>query len=589
MTARSRLVLRHLRPYGGRVAVGIALVTITSLVELAKPWPLKIAVDNVLGDRPLPLLGYPERLGPEGLLAIAVFGLVGLHVLLGVLSLLGNRLTIDVGQRMVQALRGELFDHLEKLSTRFHDRRSAGELVYRLAADTMALQTLAMNAVFPTLSALLFLAGMAIVMLQMNVGLTLLALAVTPVVGLAVRVLGRRLSEVAAEARERESELYAAAERSMTAIRVTRAFSAEAAEAKRFRGASAASLARHLELYTTQTAYGIAVSILGAVGAAAVLWIGTRLVMRGSLTVGDLLVFTSYLASLYAPIQTLSHTFGLVQEARSGLGRVFSVLEIDPEVRDGARGLDPAAVRGAIELRNVEFAYEPGLPVLQDFSLEIAPGEKLALVGASGSGKTTTALLCLRFFDPSAGTILLDGEGVRAYRLDALRSAFGVVLQPPLLFPGTLRENLVYGRAEAGEAEIAAAIETAQLGDLIARLPEGLETVVGWTTLSAGERQRVTVARALVRRAPILLLDEPTASLDVDTEARLLAALEAHRRGRTCLLITHSRATLEWADRIAVLQDGRIAAVGRLDELRAQGGLAATLLAEPSPAGRSLT
>lgn len=563
-------VRRRLRPHRTRILAGVALVTASSLAELAKPWPLKVVVDQVLGGEPLPAVGFPDRIGPDALLLACVAGLVGLYVLLGGLRLASNRLTIDVGQRMVHHLRRDLFARLERLSMRFHDRRSTGDLVYRLAADTMALQTLAMNAVFPTLAAVLFLVGMVAVMLRMNVALTLLAVAVTPFIAAAVRLLGRRIERVATDARNRESELYSAAETSMSAVAVTQAFRAEELEEARFARASATALARHLELYTTQTAYALVVSVLGATGTAAVVWYGAQLVRDGTLTIGDLLVFTAYLASFYAPISTLSHTFGLVQESRAGLARVFEVLDDRNVVTGGDGELERGDLRGAIAVEGVDFAYEPGRPVLQGVSLEVRAGEKLALVGPSGSGKTTLALLLLRFLDPDRGFVRLDGRDVRELGLAGLRSAFGVVLQPPLILPGTVRDNVAYGRPDASDEEVEAALRIAQLADVVDALPAGIETTLDTSgaRLSQGERQRLTIARALLCDAPVWLFDEPTASLDAVTEARVLRALENAREGRTCVLIAHGPAALAWADRIAVMRDGRIVALGTADELR---------------------
>lgn len=569
MTPLFSRVFRRLRPHLGRTAGGVVLVLATSLAELAKPWPLKLIVDQVLGGEPLPAIGFPDQISSDALLAACAVGLVGLFFVVGALSLASDRLTIDVGQRMVGELRRDLFGHLERLSIRRHDRRSTGDLVYRLAADTMALQTLAMNAVFPTLSAVLFLLGMVGVMLSMNVQLTLLALAVTPFIALSVRMLGRRIETRAATAKAREADLYAVAETSLSAIRLTKAFRAEAVEERRIDGASREALDRHLSLYTTQSGYSLVVSVLGAVGTAVVLWFGARLVLAGALTVGDLLVFAAYLASFYAPISTLSDTFGLAQEARAGLTRVFELLDLPREADEGTRERKPGDTPGAISVEGVEYAYEPGRPVLQGVSLEVRLGEKLALVGPSGSGKTTLAMLMLRFLEPDAGFLRLDGTELRELPLRSLRGAFSTVLQPPLVLPGTVAENVAYGRPDATRDEIEEAVRVAQLEDVVLALPHGLDTPleVAGARLSQGERQRLTVARAVLAGGPIWLLDEPTASLDAVTEARLLGALEQARGERTCILIAHGTAALAWADRIAVLREGRIVAIGTAEEL----------------------
>lgn len=576
MTSLSRRVLRRVRSHAGRVSGGLALVLATSLVELAKPWPLKIIVDQVLGGAPLDEIGFPEAVTPDTLLVVCVVGLVLLYASVGLLSLAADRLTIDVGQRMVGELRRDLFARLQRLSIPQHDRRATGDLVYRVAADTMAIQTLAMNAVFPSLSALLFLVGMVVVMLGMNVSLTLLALAVLPFLVLALRILGRRIETTASAAKAREAELYATTEASLSAIRLTRAFRGEEREERRVDEASRTTLARHLSLYTTQNAYAVVVTVLGAVGTAAVLWLGARQVQAGVLTVGDLLVFTAYLASFHAPVSTLSHAFGLVQEARAGLTRVFELLDLPPEGPEGEGTLDPSEVEGAVSIEAVEFGYEPGRPVLHGVSLDVRPGERLAIVGPSGSGKTTLALLLLRFIDPTAGFVRVDGTDTRSVSLASLRSCLAPVLQPPLILPASVAENVAYGRPDATRGEIEEAIEVAQLDDVLARMPDGIDTPleIGGAGLSQGERQRLNVARAIATNAPIWLFDEPTGSLDSVTESRLLGALERARKGRTCIVIGHGPAVLAWADRIAVLREGRLVAIGTAEELQGRADVA---------------
>jgi len=564
----------YLRPFRGRLAMALALVFALSAAEILKPWPLKVVVDSALGGAPLPALGFPERIDAAEIIALAALGLVALYLLTGALSVASNYVTIDVGQRMVEEFRADLYQHLQRLSLAFHGRRTPGDLIFRLTADTFAIQTLAMNGFFPTVSALVMLVGMLVVMARLNGTLTLVALGICPLLVVAIRLLGARISRDATSAREKESELYTAAERSMSGIKVIQAFTNEEEELHRFRSVSRASLRANLRLYTLQTGYAVLVNVIGAVGTAAVIWLGARAVLRGSLTVGDLLVFTSYLASLYAPIQTLSSTFGLLQAAKVGVGRVFEILETAPDVPDGPRTLARASVRGRIELRDVSFGYVPQRLVLRDVSLAIEPGETIAIVGATGAGKSTLVSLIPRFYDPAAGQVLLDGEDLRVYDKRSLRRQVAMVLQPPLVFPTSLRENIAYGRPEATPAEIEAAASAAQLDGLLTKLPAGLDTVIGQEglALSEGEKQRLTIARALLRDAPIVILDEPTSALDADTEARLMASLERLLEGRTAFVIAHRLSTVRRADRIVVLRDGRIAEVGRFEELVARRG-----------------
>jgi ATP-binding cassette subfamily B protein len=579
LLAHLRRISPYLRPYRLRLAFAVGLVFVISFAEVAKPWPLKVVVDNVLGGKPLALAGYPGEMSASTLLAVAATGLVLLYLLIGLLQVVSNYLTIDIGQRMVDDFRSELYQHLQRLSLRFHNVRSAGDLMYRLAADTFAIQTLTMNGFFPTISALAMLVGMLIVMAQLDLYLTMIALLVCPLLAIVIRIMSARITRVATHAKERESELYTAAERSMSAIKVIQAFTREEEEHRRFVGVSRASLSANLRLYTYQTGYSMMVNVVGAVGTAAVIWFGARAVLSGELTVGDLLIFSSYLASLYAPINSISNSYGLVQGAKVGVGRVYEILEMAPDVPDGPRVLRRDEVRGAFTLESVTFGYTPGQPVLRDLSLEVAPGEMIALVGATGAGKTTLVSLLARFYDPSAGRVLLDGIDLRTLNVRSLREQFAMVLQPSLVFPTTLRDNVSYGRRDATPQEIEAAAHAAQLGPLLARLPQGLDTQIGerGATLSEGERQRLTIARAILRDAPVLILDEPTSALDAETEALLMQSLDRLLHGRTSFVIAHRLSTIRSASRVVVLRDGGIAEMGTYDELVARGGIFARM------------
>jgi ATP-binding cassette subfamily B protein len=568
-----RKVLARLAPYRARFLLAVLQVIAIGVLELAKPWPLKVVVDHVLGGRPTGSAAL-DGLGTGGLLAVACIVLVVVYGLLGALSVTSNYTTISVGQRMVDDFRSELYAHLQRLSLAFHSRRSVGDLLYRLTADTLAIQTLTMNGFFPILTSVVLLGGMVVVMLRLDWQLTLVALAVVPALFATIAALSRRITELATDARVKESALWAVAQRTMGAIRVIQAFTTEQLEHRRFVSSSRESLSANLRLYTFQTVYGSFVNVLIAAGTAAVLWIGTRHVMTGALTVGELLVFVSYLASLYAPINSLTQTWGLIQGARVGAERVFEILETAPDLRDGPRSLTRAEVHGAVTFEGVHFGYEPARPVLRGIDVHVRAGELVAIVGATGAGKTTLVSLVPRFYDPQAGRVLVDGIDVREFRLQALRQQVAMVLQPPLVFPTTLRDNIAYGRPNATSEEIREAVRLAQLQDFIERLPAGLETVVGegGATLSAGEQLRITIARAILRDAPILILDEPTAALDATTEALVMQGLEKLTEGRTTFVIAHRLSTVRRADVILVLDQGRIAEQGRFAELVARGG-----------------
>jgi len=568
-----RKVLSRLTPYRGLFLLAVVQVVAIGVLELAKPWPLKVVVDDVLGGRPL---GWPalDGLGVTGLLGVACGVLVAVYGLLGALSVTSNYTTISVGQRMVDDFRSELYAHLQRLSLAFHSRRSVGDLLYRLTADTLAIQTLTMNGFFPILTSIVLLGGMVVVMVRLDWQLTLIALAVVPALFAIIAGLSRRITDLATDARVKESALWAVAQRTMGAIRVIQAFTTEQLEHRRFVSSSRESLSANLRLYTFQTVYGSFVNLLIAGGTAAVLWVGTKHVMAGQLTVGELLVFVSYLASLYAPINSLTQTWGLIQGARVGAERVFEILETAPDLHDGPRPLARADVRGAITFEDVHFGYEPSRPVLRGVDVRVRAGDLVAIVGATGAGKTTLVSLVPRFYDPQAGRVLLDGIDVREFKLHDLRQQVGMVLQPALVFPTTIRDNIAYGRPHATPAQIAEAVRLAQLEGFVERLPAGLGTVAGegGATLSAGEQLRITIARAILRAAPILILDEPTSALDATTEALVMKGLEKLTEGRTTFVIAHRLSTVRRADVILVLDQGRIVEQGSFGELVARGG-----------------
>lgn len=574
-----RRTAAYLWPYRGRVAIALAQVAAISGLELLKPWPLQVVIDSVLGGKPV---AWPVLAGLSGpaLLWRAAVGLVLIYALLGVAAVWNNYTTISIGQGMVNDLRARLYAHLQRLSLSFHARAGVGDLIYRVTADTYAIQTLAMNGIFPILSSALLLGGMLVVMVRLNPALTAVACAVGPLLGAGIVLVNRRIAAAATEMRERESDVYQIVQRNLSAIKVVQAFSREAAEERRFIVGSRASLRSGLRLYTLQTAYGAATSVVVATGTAAVLAVGAHQVWAGRLTVGEMVVFASYLAALYAPINSIVQTAGLVQGARAGVARVFSVLDAEPAVRDGHAVLGEP-VRGDVEFRGVSFAYPGGAAALRGVDLTVAAGECVAVVGSTGAGKSTLVSLLARFYDPGRGEVRVDGVDIRTLRCEDLRRRIAMVLQPPIVFPIGIHDNIAYGRPEASRAEVEEAARIAQADEFIRRLPEGYDTVVGeqGATLSEGERQRLTIARAVLRQAPILVLDEPTSSIDAATEAAIMAGLEGLMRGRTTFVIAHRLSTVRRADRIVVLERGAVVEQGGFAELLERGGPFARLYA----------
>ncbi|HVO22585.1 MAG TPA: ABC transporter ATP-binding protein [Candidatus Margulisiibacteriota bacterium] len=565
-------IVRHLRPYRGAFLLAIVQVVLISALELLKPWPLKLVIDYVLPRRPPP---WPVLAGlsPPALLGVATAGLIAIYGTLGIASVLNNFTTISIGQAMVNDLRSRLYQHLQRLSLSFHSRAAIGDLIYRVTGDTYAIQTLAMNGLFPVLAALLLLGGMFVVMLRLDWFLTLVALAVCPLLFAAILLLNRRMTALAHAARANESAVYQLVQRGMSAIKVVQAFTKEEEEHTAFVTQSSASLRSNLRLYTLQTAFGAGTNLVLALGTAAVLWLGAQHVWSNRLTIGDMVVFISYLASLYAPINSLIQTYGAVQGAKAGMQRVTEVLEAEQTVPDGQREFRTPP-RGHVRFADVSFGYSAERLTLRGITIDAQPGEVIAIVGPTGAGKSTLVSLIPRFYDAAHGQVLIDDTDVRTLKLAALRAQISMVLQPPMVFPLSIRENIAYGRPAASNAAIEGAAQMAQADGFIRRLPQGYDTVIGeqGATLSEGERQRLTIARALLRDAPILILDEPTSSVDTATEAAIMEAIEHVMRGRTTFVIAHRLSTVRRATQIVVLENGAIVEHGTFDELLRQRG-----------------
>jgi ATP-binding cassette, subfamily B, bacterial len=566
-------LLPYLRPHRWRIAWILAQILLIAGFDLLKPWPLQVVIDDVLGGRPSPFAAL-AGLSTGGLLLLACLGLVFVHLGSGVLTLSHNYTAIQVGQMMVNDLRGALYAHLQRLSLAYHGRQRVGDLMYRITADSFAVQTLIMNGILPIASAAILLVGMLAVLFPLDPALTLLALAIVPMLLVLISGFNRKIVDVATEVRVTESRVYSLVQSVIASIKIVQAFTKEEDEHRRFMGASRESLRATLRLYSWQTFYSCSVNAVIAAGTAVVVFAGAHAVLSGTLTIGQLIVFISYLAQLYAPINTMTQSWGLIAGARAGARRVFDVLETHSDLVDGTRSFPPGGAQGAVSWRGVAFGYRPSIPVLNGIDLEAAPGARIAIVGATGAGKSTLLSLLPRFYDPTAGVVEIDGVDIREYRLRSLRAQIALVLQPPLIFPLSVRDNIAYGRPGADDAAIEKAARLARIDETIAALPEGYATVIGESgvPLSEGEKQRITIARALLRDAPILILDEPTSALDVTTEELVMAGIERLMDGRTTFIIAHRLSTVRRCERIAVLHEGRIVEEGTLTELLRRDG-----------------
>jgi ATP-binding cassette subfamily B protein/subfamily B ATP-binding cassette protein MsbA len=571
-----RTIRSYLKPHLFPFLFALGQVVLISALELLKPWPIKIVIDHVLGGKPLPWPASGDW-SPGWILAGACGGLISVYFLLGGASVLNNYTTIRIGQRMVHDLRRDLYNQLQRLSLAFHQRNQIGDLLYRVTADTLAIQTITMNGIFPVVSAVMLLAGMFFIMARMDWYLTLLALSVVPIMVAVIVAVNRRIESAATSARRQQSEVYSVVQRAMSAVRIIQAFTKEDDEQKRFMNVSQRSLAADLRLYTLQNFYSWGIDVIIAGGSALVLWVGAQRVFSGSMTLGELVVFISYLVSIYDPINRILQTYGLVQESRAGVKRAFEILDVERDLKDGPRVFGPSRAKGQVSFERVCFDYVGGQSVLKQIDLHIEPGQSVAIVGASGAGKSTLVSLIPRFYDPQGGRVTVDGIDVREFQLQSLRRQIAMVLQPPLVFPITIRENIAYGRPEATLDEVVSAARFAHIDELIAKLPQGYETIVAeqGATLSEGQKQRLTIARAILPNAPILILDEPTSAVDTETEALIMESLETLMTGKTTLVIAHRLSTVRKVDRIVVLHQGEIVEQGKfVDLIRRRGPFA---------------
>ncbi len=580
MISLGRKALACLWPHRVRLLFAFLLVLVISGLELLKPWPLKVVIDHVLGDQPIPWGSVGDR-SPQFLLLAACIAQVCVYLLLAGTNLLNHYTTIRIGHEMVNELRGALYNHVQRLSLSFHNRRQVGDLLYRLTSDTYAIQTLTMNGLFPIVSSLVLLVGMFVVMIRLDAFLTVLALVVCPMLFVLVTVspLRRWLIASATQMHQQKSGVFSLLQWAIPAVRVVQAFTREEEEYRRFMTISEKSLRADLRFYLLQNVYSGAVGLVIAVGTAVVMWVGARHVLSGALTIGELIVFIAYLSALYGAIDSISQTYGSIEGAKVGVQRVFEIMDIERDLREGSRSFPETGARGQVAWEGVSFQYLPGQPVLRHIDLHVDAGQKVAVVGRTGVGKSTFLSLLPRFYDPQSGRVTIDGIDVREFSLKELRRQIAMVLQPPLVFPLTIRENIAYGRPESSMAEVMSAADLARIHAFISRLPQGYDTTVGdqGVNLSEGEKQRLTIARAILHNKPVLILDEPTSAVDAETEHLIMEALRQLTAGRTTFVIAHRLSTVRQADVIVVLREGRIVEQGTLNALLRRGGEFASL------------
>jgi ATP-binding cassette, subfamily B, bacterial len=573
-----RVVVNHLGQVRGKLFVAALATAGLTLTELLRPWPLKLILDHILLDKPTPdflwflgLMLQTDKLWP---LILISFAIVLTALLKGIFSYLQFYVTSLIGSQIAYTLRRELFSHLQELSLSFHNRARSGELLSKVAGDTSAVKNLFTESALTVASHLLTLVGMIAVMFALNWRLGLIVLATFPILLYNLLYRYGKAKDSAKRSRKREEEIATRISETLSAVLLVQAFGREKYEKQRFEDESSQYLEESVRNARIEALAARSVDVITAVGTWAVVLFGAWQALEGQMTPGDVLVFASYLRGVYRPIRSLASISTKFSKAMVSVQRISEILDIEPEVRDMPDAIKASNIKGHILFNNVSFRYEEGENVLESVSFSVSPGQRVALIGASGAGKSTLVSLILRLYDPQEGSVSIDGVNIKAYQSESLRQQIGIVLQESILLGATIKENISYGKLDASTAEIVAAARAANAHDFIIGLKDGYDTVVGerGATLSGGQQRRIAIARALVRDAQILILDEPMAGIDVESEMKVRQALDHLMAGKTCLFISHGLHAVTDADVVLVLEEGRIVERGSHEELMALGG-----------------
>jgi ABC-type multidrug transport system fused ATPase/permease subunit len=580
-----RFIGSLIRPYRGTL-VGIFLaMLVETVMSLATPWPLKIILDNVVGDHRMapwlhkligPLLESGSRLHVAALAAMAF---VVISLLGAVASYIDNYYTESVGQWVAHDLRMKMYEHLQRLSLGYYNTHATGTILSTITADIQTIEGFASSSTLNILVDLLTIVCMLGLMFWLNWDFTLIAVGVTPFLLLFVSRFKKAVKKATREVRKEQSEIVAVVQQGLESIQAVKAFGQEETEQAQLQLVSEATVSAALKARSVKALLSPVVTITVALCTAVVLWRGAALILAKTMTVGELTVYLAYLAKFFKPVKDLATTTNAVAQAAVGAERVRGILETDTIIPEKEDGLAPETVAGAIEFEHAAFGYDPETPILTDVSFKIQAGQFVGIVGPTGSGKSTVVSLIPRFYDVQSGTVKIDGEDVRGYKLKSLRDKIGYVLQDTVLFRGTILDNIAFGRPSATKEEVVAAAKLANADEFIRKMPLGYETMVGerGSTLSGGQRQRIGIARVMVRNSPILLLDEPTAALDSESEKLVIDALEKLMEGRTVIAIAHRLSTIRDANQIIVIDGGVVAENGTHEELMTANGIYAAL------------
>jgi len=580
----SRFILDLIRPYRGWLAIVFAAMVVETAMSLAGPWPIKVIIDNVVGSHPLPhwlswLWDLPVAKDKMGLALLAGLATVLIAAIGSAADYIDNYYTESVGQWVAHDLRVRVYDHLHRLSLTFYDHQQTGPLLSTITSDVATVQNFASSATLGILVDLLTIVMMLGLMFWLEWDFALIAIGVTPFLLLFVMRFKKSVKSVTHEVRKRQSDIVAVVQQGLESVRVVKAFARQDLEQGRMGDASRAQVDAALKARRVKSLLSPVVSIVIALCTAIVIWRGADRILAGAMTVGALTVFLAYLTKFFKPVQDLAKMTNSIAQAAVGLERIRKILDTDVVIPERIDAKPLPSCRGEITFENVAFGYDPEAPVLKDVSFKITPGQLVGIVGTTGGGKSTVVSLIPRFYDPIGGRVLIDGVDLKELQLASLRSKIGYVLQDTVLFHGTVRENIGYGRPNASEEDIVAAAKLANAHDFITAMPHGYDTMVGdrGLTLSGGQRQRIGIARAVIRDTPILILDEPTAALDTESERLVIEGLERLMKGRTVITIAHRLSTIRDAHKIIVLKDGVVHEQGTHDELLKLNGVYAEL------------
>jgi subfamily B ATP-binding cassette protein MsbA len=581
----SRLVIDLLRPYRGWLAIVFAAMLVEIAASLAAPWPLKLVIDDALGAHHLPRwLEWAHEYAGFGkhTLGVALFAgvaTVAIATIGAVASYVDNYYTTSMGQWIANDLRLRIYEHLHRLSLRYYDHARIGALVSTITNDVSTIQDFTSSSTLGIVVDLLTIVFMVGLMFWLDWDFTLIAIAFAPVLLYFVFHFKRAVKEATRRVRQRQSEVLSIVQRGLGSIRTTQAFGRQDLELAHLEAASHATVAAALRARKIKSLMSPLVGVAVALCTGAVLWKGTSLIVTGAMTAGALTVYLAYLKQFFKPVKDLASMTSAVAQTAVALERIQAILSADDMIVERADAVAPGNVRGAVTFDQVAFGYDSENPVLHAVSFNIEPGQTVGIVGPTGSGKSTILSLLPRFYDPASGRILIDGVNIADFKVAALRSQIAFVLQDAVLFQGAIRDNIAYGRPDATDEDILAAARIANADEFIDRMPNGYDTVVGeqGCTLSGGQRQRIAIARAVIRRSPILVLDEPTAALDAESEHLVIEALHRVMKGRTVTMIAHRLGTLIDANKIIVLKDGIVAEEGTHAALIARDGVFAEL------------